>query len=328
MRDKVGQEHRIQRYLLRQMSAEERAEFENQYVADDELFDELVAVEDEMIGAYLRGERTEQERAQFASQFLKTPAGRQRVEFAQSWMDYVSSPPVASAGLHVTPDIEKAPAPADRPHPQGTGNPSWAFLRAGSLPMRLGIAAVWLIGVVGGSWMAITNVHLRRHLGQMRAEQQDMQREEEQLRNQLAGMTARLRQEQRVESEQQQEIAQLESASPGLPPFVLTPRLARGGNSQKPLVVEPGALWVRLQINLQYDDYSAYNVSLETPEGSQIWHRENLKRQTLHGGQPAIIVNLPANGLQSRTYVLKVTGTAENGTTSAVGDYSFHTTKR
>src|SRR5215471_11290460 len=90
MNNKTTQQERIKSYLQRQMSAEDRAEFEQQYSTDSELFDEVVAAEDKMIGAYLRGEGSEQERQRFASHVLNTPAGRQKVEFAQSLMEYVS----------------------------------------------------------------------------------------------------------------------------------------------------------------------------------------------------------------------------------------------
>src|SRR5258708_6606105 len=116
MIDKSEQKSRIQRYLLRQMPADERTEFENQYAADSELFDAVVAVEDEMIGAYLRGKLPADEREQFTSRFLQTPAGQQRVEFAQSWMDFVSSANVASAGLELADasvEVGKRRVPAD-----------------------------------------------------------------------------------------------------------------------------------------------------------------------------------------------------------------------
>jgi len=311
MNDKLDQKQRIKSYLLRQMSADERAEFEQEYGADAELFDELVAVEDKMIGSYLRGEGTEQERKQFASHFLKTPAGKERVAFAQSWMDYVASDNVAKPGIEPADVVPRIPGRLT-PRPK-----YWA---------RLGIAAAWLIVVAGGAWMAMVNVQLRRQRAHMRDEQQELRHQEEELKNRLSDTVAKLQQEQRVETELQQQLAQLEAVNP-VPAFVLSPHLARGGNNQKPLFIASGTFWARLQINLQYDDYPTYNVSLETPEGNQVWHRENLKSRMIQRGQPAITVNLPANGLQSRTYVLRVVGVAASGATS-VGDYSFRTIKR
>ena len=329
MTDKAGQQQRVNRYLLRQMPEEERVEFEDQYFADSELFDELVAVDDQIIGAWLRGECSEEDRKQLAAQFT-TPAGRQRVEFAQAWMDYISAAKARDAGVlpEAAPATQKNIVASAQSRPKGTWHWARSILTTAPVPMRLGIAAVGLIAIMGGSWMAMMNVHLRWQVAQIEVERQDIQRQQQQLRDQLAALAAQLRQQQRVESEQQQVIAQLESVNLAGLPFVLAPRLTRGGDSQKPLVVTPGAQWVRLQVNLPYDDCPVYSVSLETPEGGQVWHKESLKAQMRRGSQPAIMVNLPTNGLQSRTYVLRVKGFANNGTESDVGDYSFRMAKR
>jgi hypothetical protein len=193
--------------------------------------------------------------------------------------------------------------------------------------MRIGVAAVWLIGVVGGSWLAIVNWRLRHQQERLQAEQQDLRRQSSQLKEQLSETEAKLRQEQRTESELQQQISQLEMTSPRQL-LVLSPRLARGPGNQKSLVIVPRKMWVQLQVNLQYDDYPQYIASLETPEGNRILHRENLKSRTAHDGQPAILINLAAKELPTGTYILRVSGTLSNGTNSTVGEYSFSVTRR
>jgi len=45
----------LTRYLLGQVSPEERADFENQYLDDDELFHKLIATKNYLIDSYVRG---------------------------------------------------------------------------------------------------------------------------------------------------------------------------------------------------------------------------------------------------------------------------------
>ena len=46
----------MQQYLLGRLPEEEEAELERRYLADDALFEELLAIEDDLRDAYVRGE--------------------------------------------------------------------------------------------------------------------------------------------------------------------------------------------------------------------------------------------------------------------------------
>src|SRR5712692_8637182 len=78
------------KYLLGRMSEGERADFEKQYLVNEELFEELVVTETETIRSYLSGSGSEAERREFQSRFLATPSRRQRVEFEKLLDEYVS----------------------------------------------------------------------------------------------------------------------------------------------------------------------------------------------------------------------------------------------
>ncbi|MBZ5521191.1 MAG: hypothetical protein LAP21_02925 [Acidobacteriia bacterium] len=98
MLNKIGQKRQITRYLMAEMSEEERSDFEERFLSDQDMFEELIAAEDEMMRAYVRGSGSRAERAAFARRFLSTPEGRQRVELARSLMDYVASMRGSPAG--------------------------------------------------------------------------------------------------------------------------------------------------------------------------------------------------------------------------------------
>src|SRR5713101_8619556 len=89
MNNDVEQRRCAMRYLLKQMTPEEQADFENQYLADDKLFEGLVATQDEMIRSYLGGKLSEAERSDFENRFLGRPEWRKKINLEESLMNYV-----------------------------------------------------------------------------------------------------------------------------------------------------------------------------------------------------------------------------------------------
>jgi len=302
MSDRNAEQERIKSYLLRQMSPEERTGFEEEYWSNPELFEELVATENQMIGAYLRNEGTDEERQRFVHRFLTTESGRQQTELARAWMNHT--------------------APAQMLHMQAANRPTSAGLNTPrSRPrQRLAIAAMLLIVGAGTLWLALNNLQLRRQVVQLQSESEVLRRQTSTLQDQLN------------DSAQQQPGAPQQSnphSTPHMPAaFVLSSSLTRGGGAQQALVVPRGAKSVRLQVSLTYNDYSAYNVAVETAEGKSVWHKEYFKAKTLSTGQSVILVSLPASVLQSRTYILHVSGHGQNASSTPVEDYSFHIAKQ
>jgi hypothetical protein len=89
----IEQDERLQRYLLGQLSDEERDHLEGEYLVNSELHDQLVAVEDELIYAYVGGRLSPSQAISFERFFLQTPERRSRVEFARSFAQFLEANP-------------------------------------------------------------------------------------------------------------------------------------------------------------------------------------------------------------------------------------------
>ena len=76
------QEKRMTQYLLGQLPEHEEAEMERRYLADDTLFEELLATEDDLRDAYARGELPRPDREAFEQRLLTLPRQKERQEFA------------------------------------------------------------------------------------------------------------------------------------------------------------------------------------------------------------------------------------------------------
>src|SRR5437868_12657887 len=81
-------EKTIRQYLLGELAEAEMSRFEEQLMTDDELFEMLLVVEDELIDERAAGELTAEEQARFDSYFLTTPTRRERLGLARTLHDY------------------------------------------------------------------------------------------------------------------------------------------------------------------------------------------------------------------------------------------------
>lgn len=76
----VGERETIIRYLLKEMSEEEQTNFEKRYISDASLFEELLAVEDELIDGFVLNELPDDQREKFERVLLGSEPLRKRVE--------------------------------------------------------------------------------------------------------------------------------------------------------------------------------------------------------------------------------------------------------
>jgi anti-sigma factor RsiW len=87
----------ITAYLLGELSDAEQEEIEVRYFTDDALFEQLLAIEDDLIDRYVRGQITDSERLRLERHFMKSPARRKRVRFAEALLRHVG---VLAADVH------------------------------------------------------------------------------------------------------------------------------------------------------------------------------------------------------------------------------------
>jgi hypothetical protein len=80
-----GPDHdRIVRYLLGTLPEDEQARLEEEYFRDDAAFDEVLALEDDLLHEYAQGGLTPSERQGLEQRLLRTPEGRERLERARA----------------------------------------------------------------------------------------------------------------------------------------------------------------------------------------------------------------------------------------------------
>jgi hypothetical protein len=84
-------QERIRRYLLGQLSDGAGEEMERDLLANEEIFAELLIIEDELTDEYVNGGLTPDERANFERHFLATPERHEDLRFAQALKRHVAT---------------------------------------------------------------------------------------------------------------------------------------------------------------------------------------------------------------------------------------------
>ncbi len=82
----------IKQYLLNTLSEADRERFEMQYFEDDDLYQRLRVIEEELITDYVYDRLTASERRLFDEHYSVTPERRNRIEMARNWKRVTSDP--------------------------------------------------------------------------------------------------------------------------------------------------------------------------------------------------------------------------------------------
>jgi hypothetical protein len=307
MIDKADQQPRMLQYLLGELPAGERAEFEAAYLADSDIFHDLVALENELIDRYVLGELSGAEQEKFKRAFLADPVRRQTVEIARSLLAYSAtqenvlsrtSPPIEVKGYRS------------------------GILRVWGV--QVAAAAVLLVMIGGMLWLVLNNRRLEKELATFQREQatvaQDRQAKQA-LQQQVTSLQTELQQRDRA----LQQMAQLydhDTIS-----FSLGPGLFRGSNEMARLVIPRRASYVSLHVFIERDSHPHYSLSLRTVEGGLVWWSDNLQGRPVNDGNKEIIVTLPGRLLRNGDYVVRV-NVGDEDPLHALAGYSFHVIRR
>ena len=329
------------RYLLGELSAEERENIEQQYFQNDTLFQELLHVESDLVYDYVNGELSPEQRTKFESQILSTAQGRRKVESSRALLDSMSENAAEVS------EVEKIP------WWQSFGFHRWMQ------PGAWQSATVILLLVIGGGWLGVENIRLRSQLGTLTTSVQQNEQEVRRLQVQVATAQHQREQEEtawsssivklneelqraRADREQAEEVArdkesqlrqslrqspsERESAT-AIATYILPFNSIRGTSEQtEPLTLSEEHKAVRFQIDLGRTAFRAFHVSLQTVDGSEIWKAVKEARRTRTGN--SITVNLPATVFTQQHYILVLTPSGANSQAESFAEYSFRVVRK
>jgi hypothetical protein len=329
MNDQLTSDHTLFRYLLDQLSEDERAVVEERFLSDGEYYEQLLVVEDELRFAYAKGSLPAAEREQFEKRFLIFPDERKKVELAKAMIGELS-----------TMTVEKPTIPLRAREEERS---RWASLRAlfGFRHPAMGFALATATMVILATlvWMAFETSRLRSKVSQLQSSQT---KREQELEQQSAESRARVEQlHKELEEERQnrtlleQELAARreqpslgEQVRTAIISLILAPGQIRGGGETRQLTIEQDSAQARLLLNLgEKNLYRSYQAVIRNSEGEPVWSRAGL-RASLSRGAQFVVLTIPTRQLAEDDYEINLKGLTESGEAERIGDYYFTVLKK
>jgi len=302
-------------YLLGLLSDEECEQIEQSFLEDDAQFEQLTALEDDLIDSYVRGRLAVRLRKAFEQKLRSDPAWKTRVVFAQ-----------ALARRIVLPQ-EQA---------QSTRRPSsfWEFLITAFRNQRpvfqlaaMACSVLILVAVSGVVWQVEvqrrTLLGLQSQRDNLQNSVQSLEAQIAELRGRDADLSAELERErvrrQELESRQQTPVNPLGLVAS----FVLRSGTVRGTSETTRFVIPRAARTVRLQLDLDtVGEYRSYRAELRTTRGDVVWSGDRLRARNVEAGE-VLMIELPAQFINSGEYELALSGLNQSGRFEEAAFYYF-----
>jgi hypothetical protein len=329
MKDEADNEKLLIRYLLGNLAEEQRLQIEREFLGDDQRYERLLALENELFYDYSQNKLSPGEREQFEKRFLSSERNRKRAILASALARKMSE----AAPVEMT---ENDIANRERRH-------FWQSLRsyfvAQSAAMRVSVAALALVSLAL-IWLVVGIISLRNEFNQSlarRAIQEDrLQQQAQQERARADELNLKLEREMDENATLRQELSKMQAQSggqrqkdPSVISLILAPSTVRDqGPGMKKLYLAPDARLLKLRLKLKGEvEYKSYQVILLTAEGAERWSRD-MAQAHLTGSGRFINLSLPARILAEGDYELRLKGYASNGTLEETGDYYYLSIRR
>lgn len=327
---KIGQDELFTRYLLGDLTEQERARLEEEYFTDDDAFEHFLVVKGELLDSYARGEMSGRERELFERHFLSTGPRRRSLGEATELIEFSTE---AAARM--------PPAAHER------GTQTWSSLPPALSRLRtpyigFALAAVLAVAALGGLWAFFTSPEPRSAEQQRAADtppapQVTSARQPESApppNNDDAGATVAATRTPPIATAPDDRapvpVAPVTPAAPARRPpaattrvasVLLTPLLTRGDAGRaNTLVMRPGASAARLRLAFRGGDYRRYVAVLQTIEGGRVWSGA-ASRAEMKGEAEIVVVNVPAGVFSRKDYIVSLSGVTAAGETQEINEY-------
>lgn len=298
--EQTDQEIRMRRYLLGGLLPEGREDLEDRYLSDGDVYDELLAIEDDLIDAYVRGELAGDDRQDFETRYLSTPERIQKVEFARA--------------------LNHAAAM----HRRETRQPSvwqriWASLSVTQGIPRWSLAVAMVLVSVSVALLIVQQRRSATVLQQSQAAQVELRHKEDRLRRRNTD----LEQANTRKDLQTPQVAQLEVPVETETLLRLSSGDSRSAEDTEPvLTLQEAAAPVGLMLELSDETYKNYVAALRDPHRRVVIRATSLPRQTVDKID-VVVWLIPAHLMPPGDYTVQLRGLNPKGNSEYAGEYTF-----
>jgi len=293
-----GSDQTITSYLLNELSEEDQERFEEAYLSDPSFFEQVQALEEELIEAYVKGDLSGQERRRFERHYLASDQRRARIESAKELLRVCK----LKAGAQTAADdrIEgKFFSLRSRLRSLVTLRPSPVF----------GVA-VALLSLLGAG-LGIELLRLQRQLAAISEERSAVERRAEESERRLVHEREQLTEERKQSIQLREKLEDIYSQLARFEPeragsqasqnqivfLALTPNVRNIGNTARAVLSAHTSL-VELRVELESQEAAnlrSYRAIVKTDEGDrEIWKQEGIKPRRRKSAQ-YVVIRVPAD---------------------------------
>jgi hypothetical protein len=307
MKERSYNRQLLKQYLFSALPAEETERLDELSFTDDRFVQELRAVEDDLVDAYVRGELEARLHTQFETRYLSSPLRQQKVALAKALHDYKveNRQPVQQ---------RNQPSALRTFFPGFLTNRAWQWTFAAVLLVLIGLSG-WLI-----FQKRRVNQVPQNELTRNSAEKDSVAigNQSHELQPNLTKPGAETISEEKNKPEPGGAVA---IASIALAPQV------RSETAVPAVSVKSATGYVAVGLDLEPNEYSLYRVELLRQSTREVLWRSNNLSSRKHDGDQTVNVRLPAGLLRSESYVLRVSGLSKTGGSELINDYRFRVVK-
>lgn len=295
----------IRRYLLSSVSEGEREQVETRIMTDDDFFQQVNLVEDELVEEYLDEDLTLAERGRFEETFLCAPERQYKLRFTKALR------------------IHAAKTAKERVSHFEPAKPPWheavfGLFNVSRPVLAYSLASALLLLAGGGAWMLVQTTGLRKEIYGLQAQQQNSAAEAFRLRALFERERARADQIAGLLLEAQGKRVLTQTAMVSQPWFTLAAGAQRSSHSYQSIDIKREAILVGLRLDLAENWKDTYRAVLLSGE-KEILSRSNL-RAAVSEKEIVISFSVPAADLPGGYCEIRLYGSVED---EVLETYSF-----
>jgi len=314
---KETQEKLMRLYLLGGLKDAEAASIEDEFFADDEKFEQMSEIENQLVDGYVRGRLSTEERHSFEHHYLASPVHIQRVAFARNLIEKSDSSRVIA-----TVTEPKESWIARLAEIMGLSPAQW----------RLAMAAAMLLLAAASIWLVVDRARLRNEVSHLQAENETQQQRQQVLSDQIAEAQSK---NEKLAKENDQLQTQRNTIEPQPPApvterrsifsFILSPMLVRSGGNPQTLNIPAATDLVRLRLRLPKDDARRFQIDVRTVEGQSVWSQQVNRPRASNS---LLTAQIPADLLALGDYFLTLSAVNDKGEAAEVSRYFFRVIRK
>jgi hypothetical protein len=310
------------RFLLGEMSEDERNTFEGRFVADDELFQQIRVIEDELIESYVRGGLSPADKEKFERSFLTNERRRSRVAFTRTMLDKLVQQDQVAGPEHRQSESER---PSVWPSIIGFfKTPQLAF--GAVLALLILAFGAWFLLKSGNKTEVAREVTPTPTTQGPKQNQSLPPNQNDQInsttnipdnKDALPNVNSRV-----PEKNQNTNTARPDSTSV-VPVLALLAGAVRAEGKLPELNLPKGASGANLELALKGESYKMYRAQIVDADGNPVFQSNHLKARN-----STLRLFVPAVKLTEGDYMVKLSALNQQNESEPVADYPFRVIRK